>query len=315
MEWRVTLAPDALRTRLAEGVLAFPATPFTASLALDEAVLARHVADLAAARPLALVPAGGAGELFSLSTAEHATVVAATVKGAGKIPVIAGVGGGIATAVEMARAAERAGAAGILLLPPYLITPDQEGLRAFAEQVCRAVGIGVIVYSRDNGIFQPATVKRLADANANLIGLKDGTGDFETLQTLKRDFSGRLALINGVPTAEMTARQCFAIGIQAYSSAVFSFLPDLAMAFFSAVRDGNDAAAERLMNSFYLPLVQLRRRRAGYAVSIIKAGLRVVGKPAGPVRPPLVDMTAQEEEELTQLVMKASDLVSKGASR
>jgi 5-dehydro-4-deoxyglucarate dehydratase len=308
MERRVTSGPDALRISLGEGVLVFPATPFTASRALDEAVLARHVVDLAAAKPVALVPAGGAGEVFSLSTGEHATVVAATVRGAGPIPVIAGVGGSIAIAVEMARAAERAGAAGILLLPPYLITP-------YAEEVCRAVGIGVIVYSRDNGIFQPATVRRLADENANLVGLKDGTGDFETLQVLQRDFAGRLALINGVPTAEMTARQCFAIGIRTYSSAVFSFLPDLATSFFNAVRGGDAAKAERLMNSFYLPLVQLRRRRAGYAVSIIKAGLRAVGKSAGPVRPPLVDLTAAEEEELRKLIATARDLIDKETSR
>ena len=315
MERRVTLSPEELRLHLAEGVLAFPATPFTAGLALDEPALARHVADLAAAGPLALVPAGGAGELFSLSPAEHATVVAATVRGAGAIPVIAGVGGSLAIATDMARAAERAGATGILLLPPYLITPDQEGLGTYAEYVCRAVGIGVIVYSRDNGVFAPATVARLADRNANLIGLKDGTGDFETLLALKRDFADRLALINGVPTAEMTARQCFAIGIRAYSSAVFSFLPGLALAFFRAARDGDTAVADRLMNEFYLPLVQLRRRRAGYAVSIIKAGLRAVGKPAGPVRPPLVDLTPQEEEELRKLIANARDLTDKEAPR
>jgi len=296
-------------------VLAFPATPFTEALALDEAALARHVTDLAAAKPLALVPAGGAGELFSLSAAEHATVVGVTVKGAGSIPVIAGVGGSIAIAIEMARAAERAGAAGVLLLPPYLVTPGQEGLLAYAEAVCRAVGIGVIVYSRDNGFFQPATVKRLADTQANLIGLKDGTGDFETLQILKRDFSDRLALINGVPTAEMTARQCFAIGIRTYSSAVFSFLPGLATAFFRSVRDNDFAGSERLMNEFYLPLVQLRRRRAGYAVSIIKAGLRAVGKPAGSVRPPLVDLTSAEEDELKALIAATRGLVGKETAR
>ncbi|MEJ0096919.1 MAG: 5-dehydro-4-deoxyglucarate dehydratase [Bauldia sp.] len=310
----MTLSPHELRLRLAEGVLAFPATPFTADFALDEGALARHVDDLAAARPLALVPAGGAGELFSLSAAEHAAVVAATVRGAGAIPVIAGVGGSVAIAADMARAAEKAGAAGILLLPPYLVTPDQEGLRAYAEYVCRAVGIAVIVYSRDNGVFALATVKRLADANANLVGLKDGTGDFETLFALRRDFAGRLALINGVPTAEMNARQCFAIGIRAYSSAVFSFMPGLALAFFRAARDGDDVTADRLMNEFYLPLVQLRRRRPGYAVSIIKAGLRAVGKPAGPVRPPLVDLTPQEEEELRKLITAARDLVGKEVS-
>ncbi len=244
----------------------------------------------------------GAGELFSLSVAEHAAVVAATVRNAAKVPVIAGVGYNTAIAIEQARAAEKAGAAAVLLLPPYLITPDQAGLAAYVEAVCRAVGIGVIVYSRDNGIFAVETVLRLAEKCPKLIGLKDGTGDFETLFALKRDAGDRLVLINGVPTAEILARQCFAIGIRAYSSAVFAFLPALALRFFRAVRDGDDAAADDLMNRFYLPLVKLRARRRGYAVSIIKAGLRAAGKSAGRSGPPLVDLTPAEEEELRRLI-------------
>ena len=291
-----------LQQTLREGVLAFPATPFTADLALDVGALERHVTDLAVAMPVALVPAGGAGELFSLSVAEHATVVQATVRNAGSVPVIAGVGYNAAIAIEQARAAEKAGAAAILLLPPYLITPDQAGLAAYVEAVCNAVGIGVIVYSRDNGIFAVETVLRLAEKCPKLIGLKDGTGDFEALFALKRDAGERLVLINGVPTAEILARQCFAIGIRSYSSAVFAFLPELALRFFRAVRDGDDAAADDLMNRFYLPLVKLRGRRRGYAVSIVKAGLRAVGKSAGRVRPPLVDLTAGEEEELRRLI-------------
>ena len=302
MERGVTPALATLQRELIEGVLAFPATPFNPDLTLDEECLARHIADLAAAKPIALVPAGGAGELFSLSVAEHATVVTATVRNAASIPVIAGIGGSIAIAIEMARAAEKAGAAAVLLLPPYLITPDQAGLAAYVEAVCREIGIGVIVYSRDNGVFAVETVLRLAEKCPNLIGLKDGIGDFESVLTLKRDGGERLILINGVPTAEILARQCFAIGVRAYSSAVFSFLPQMALRFFAAVRDGDQQTSDRLMDGFYLPLVKLRARRRGYAVSIIKAGLRIVGKPAGPVRPPLVDLLPAEEDELRRLI-------------
>jgi 5-dehydro-4-deoxyglucarate dehydratase len=183
-----------LRTRLSEGVLAFPVTPFTQNLALDEGALAAHVAKLAAAKPVALVPAGGAGELFSLSVA---VVVQMTTRHAGATPVIAGVGGSVMIAIEMAQAAEKAGAIAVLLLPPYLITPDQAGLAAYVEAICRAIGIGVIVYSRDNGVFAVETVLRLVTACPNLIGLKDGTGDFETLSSIRRELADRLVIING----------------------------------------------------------------------------------------------------------------------
>jgi 5-dehydro-4-deoxyglucarate dehydratase len=58
-----------------------------------------------------------------------------------------------------------------------------------------------------------------------------------------------------------------------------------------------------------LPLVKLRSKRRGYAVSIIKAGHRVVGKPAGSVRPPLVDLDQSEQEELARLIADASGLI------
>ncbi|HVZ15334.1 MAG TPA: 5-dehydro-4-deoxyglucarate dehydratase [Bauldia sp.] len=304
----------SLRHVLSEGILSFPATPFTADMALDTAGLARHVADLAAAKPVALVPAGGAGELFSLTESEHKVIVAATVANASGIPVIAGVGGSVAIAAESARAAAEAGAAAVLLLPPYLIAPDQEGLAAYVSYVCRAAGIGVIVYSRDNGIFAPETVARLAEKHANLIGLKDGTGDFAALKALQHLLGDRIVLINGVPTAEINARQCFALGIRAYSSAVFSFSPAIAKAYYDALVE-DAPLAERIMREFYMPLVKLRARRPGYAVSIIKAGLRVVGRNAGPVRPPLVDLDAGEQAELGRLIADAAKFAGMEAAR
>jgi 5-dehydro-4-deoxyglucarate dehydratase len=302
MEWGVTTSLEKLTRQLSQGVLAFPATPFSADLSLDEVGLATHVTALAAERPVALVPAGGAGELFSLSVAEHSKVIGIASRDAGAIPVIAGVGGSLPIALEMARNAETAGAEAILLLPPYLITPDQAGLAAYVETICRAIGIGVIVYSRDNAIFAVDTMMRLAGACSNLIGLKDGTGDFEALSGLKREAGDRLAFINGAPTAEILARQYRAIGIRAYSSAAFAFVPALAKAFYAAMRNGDEVEAERIINEFYLPLARIRNRRRGYAVSIIKAGLRVVGRPAGPVRPPLIDLDESETAELDRLV-------------
>ena len=132
--------------------------------------------------------------------------------------------------------------------------------------------------------------------------MKDGTGDFESLTTLKGLAGDRLVLINGVPTAEMIAPQCFSIGIRSYTSAVFTFLPDLATRYFQAVRDNDRATFERLLRDFYVPLSAIRGRKKGYAVSIMKAGLRIVGRSAGGVRPPLVDLSASDEAELAALI-------------
>jgi 5-dehydro-4-deoxyglucarate dehydratase len=77
------------------------------------------------------------------------------------------------------------------------------------------------------------------------------------------------------------------------------------MQFFKALRSGERATTDRLLKSLFLPYVALRNRRKGYAVSIVKAGLRVVGRSAGPVRPPLVDLTAEEQSELARMVQQA----------
>ena len=303
-----------LRARLAEGVLAFPATPFDSDDALDRAALGAHVRHLAAFGPCALVPAGGAGELFSLTLAEHEAVVAEVVAAAGGIPVVAGIGNGVALAVQMAQAAERAGAAAVLLLPPYLTTAEQDGLFGFIQAVCRSVSIGVIAYRRNNGILTTETALRLADACETFMGVKDGTGDFDTLNDLALRAGDRLVVINGVPTAEMLARQCFAIGIRSYSSAVYSFAPAVATRFYEAVRDGETAITDHLMGSLYLPLVALRNRRRGNAVSLVKGGLMAVGRSAGSVRPPLLDLRTDEVAAISGWITEAETFLARHPS-
>ena len=295
-----------LATRLSAGILAFPATPFDKAGMLDVPTLEKHVATIASHRPVALVPAGGAGELFSIDCEEHETVIHATVAAAGNVPVIAGIGGGLATAQRQARNAEKAGAAGLLLLPPYLVNSEQEGLAAFVRVVASSTGLPLIVYSRDNGVFRVETLLKLADSVPTLLGVKDGTGDLDLVLETRRRTLGRLLMINGAPTAEMLAAQTFAIGITAYSSAVFAFAPDIAQSFYDAVVANDRAKQDALLNGFYFPYSVLRRRRAGNAVSIVKAGLKVTGQPAGPVRPPLLDLGDADCEALAALVEAGS---------
>ena len=303
-------SPTNLSSRVAEGILAFPASAFLADGSVDREGAAAHAAMLAAHGPAALVPAGGAGEIFSLDLGEQQSIVRITVENAGDVPVIAGVGHGLAVAKAAARNAEASGAAGILLFPPYLTQSDQDGLANYVAEVCGAVGIGVIMYSRNNGILNADTTLRLAERLPNFIGVKDGVGDFETILRLKHRGGDRLVLINGVPTAEIIAAQCFAVGIRSYSSAVFTFLPAVATRFYEALRDGERTLSDRLMADFYLPLIDIRNRRPGYAVSIVKAGLAAVGRSAGAVRAPLHDLTADEMKRLEELIDRASVLVA-----
>jgi 5-dehydro-4-deoxyglucarate dehydratase len=294
---------EHLKAAVGAGLLSFPVTHFTADGTFDPENYRRHVAGLLDHSPAALFAAGGTGEFFSLGLDEYERVIATAVEAAsGRTPVIAGVGYGTALAIEFARRAERAGADGILMLPPYLVQVEQEGLQRHVDALCRAVGIGVIVYHRDNSLFEPGILRLLCDAHPNLIGFKDGHGNVEQLTCIRTILGDRLAYIGGMPTAEVYAGANHGIGVSTYSSAIFNFVPEFAMRFHAAVQARDSAFASEALRRFFVPYLAIRNRRRGYAVSIVKAGLRVVGRPAGPVRAPLVDLTPEEEGLLAALI-------------
>nr|WP_254065582.1 MULTISPECIES: 5-dehydro-4-deoxyglucarate dehydratase [unclassified Acidisoma] len=299
----MTVPPSELTRRLGQGLLSFPVTFFDEAGAFNEAGYRAHVARQGAAGAVGLFAAGGTGEFFSLTLSEYKKVVRAAAEEVPKgLPLLAGVGYGTEMAVEFAQAAEANGADGLLVLPPYLVNSEQEGLCQHLTAICRSVGIGVIAYNRDNAVLLPDTLAAVADACPNLIGLKDGLGNVELLTALRYRMDGRLIFIGGMPTAEVHASATPGIGVTTYSSAIYNFAPDTALAFFNAWRGGRNAEIDDLMRRFFLPYLAIRNRRAGYAVSIVKAGARIAGIDCGPVRSPLVDLTGDEEEQLSSLM-------------
>ncbi|HEY0051796.1 MAG TPA: 5-dehydro-4-deoxyglucarate dehydratase, partial [Caulobacteraceae bacterium] len=200
------MTPTEMAVTLGKGLLSFPVTHFDAEHRFVEGDYREHCAWMLERKLAGLFAAGGTGEFFSLAPAEVETVVrAAVAETAGRTPVIAGCGYGTAIAVDLAKAAERAGADGILLLPPYLMVPGQEGLAAHIEAVCKATSLGVIVYNRDNAVLNEDTLEALCRRNPNLVGFKDGVGDIELMMRVYARMGDRLTYIGGLPTAETFA--------------------------------------------------------------------------------------------------------------
>ena len=160
----------------------------------------------------------------------------------------------------------------------------------------------MIVYNRGVCRLNADTLAQLADRCPNLIGFKDGIGEIELMVSIRQKLGDRFSYLGGLPTAEVYAAPYKALGVPVYSSAVFNFIPKTAMEFYHAVAADDMTTQRRLFEDFFLPLVALRNRCAGYAVSMVKAGAKLVGKSAGPVRPPLVDLTADEEQTLDALI-------------
>jgi 5-dehydro-4-deoxyglucarate dehydratase len=299
------MTPAEMAARVGAGLLSFPVTAFRSDFSFDEPRYREHCDWLLQHGIAGLFAAGGTGEFFSLTPQEVATVCHAAVSETrARVPVVAGCGYGTAIATEMARSAERAGADGILLLPPYLAVPSQEGLAAHIKAVCAATSLGVIVYNRDDAVVNEETLERLCQQCPNLVGFKDGVGDIELMMRVYARLGDRLTYIGGLPTAETFAMPYLEMGVSTYSSAIFNFMPEWALKFYRAVRARERATVIREFTRFVLPYISLRNRGRGYAVSIVKAGMTAVGRHAGPVRPPLTDLSRAELEELKSLIIK-----------
>ncbi|GAA2563096.1 5-dehydro-4-deoxyglucarate dehydratase [Streptomyces fimbriatus] len=309
----MTSAPLAARLGVPSGPLFFPVTAYGADGAVDLDTYRVHVRRGVEAGAAAVFACCGTGEFHALAPEEFERCVAAAVEAAeGRVPVVAGAGYGTALAVRYAHLAERAGADGLLAMPPYLVRAAQEGLLRHYRELAAATSLPVIVYQRDNAVLTPDSAVELARTDG-IIGLKDGHGDLDlvqrTVSAVRTEAPGDFLYFNGLPTAELTQPAYRGIGITLYSSAVFCFAPEIALACHTAFRTGDEATVHRLLDGFYRPFAELRARGRGYAVSLVKAGVRLRGLDVGEVRPPLHEPAGDHVKQLAQLIERGHALL------
>jgi 5-dehydro-4-deoxyglucarate dehydratase len=288
------------------GLLFFPITPYGRDGEVDLKELAAHIERGVDAGAGGVFVACGTGEFSALEPGEYAEVVRTAVETiAGQVPVFAGAGGPVRTARRFADHAAAAGADGVLLLPPYLTEATGPGLEAYVGAATRE-DLPTIVYNRANARFAEDSAVAVARL-PQVIGFKDGAGDLDLMSRIVRAVRDALGeapfyFFNGMPTAEVTQRAYRAIGVPLYSSAAFAFAPRIALAYYDALERDDAKAIAELERTFYHPLARLRQRGAGYAVSLIKAGVELAGYPAGGVRPPLVDVAPEHRAELERIL-------------
>lgn len=137
-----------------------------------------------------LVPCGTTGETSTLATGEHIEAIEICVKtSAGRVPVIAGIGSNnTASAVHMAREAQKAGANAVLAVAPYYNKPSQEGMVQHFSVISKAIDIDIVIYNipgRSVIDIENETMARIA-ALPNVVGLKDATSDISRVSDLKQ---------------------------------------------------------------------------------------------------------------------------------
>ena len=295
------------------GVLGFPVTPFHQDLTLDLAALERNVDQMARYPFCALVVAGGTGEVYSLSPSEVEEVVRVSVKAvAGRMPVVAGTGFNAAIGADIARRAERAGANCILALPPYYISSPLDGLIDYYAAIGNATSLPLMVYSRDWAVFTPQMVERLADRVPALQFWKDGQGDARKYQRIMQALGDRLAWLGGLGDDCVPAY--FAVGVQAYTSSISNIAPQVSIQLAEAGMARDFERLDRLMKKYVHPLYAFRERVKGYEVAAMKAAMEILGMPAGPVRPPLQQLTERDVADLRVIMEPYADAVSGAAA-
>lgn len=285
------------------GVVPAMATPFTADHRLDEARVRALVADYLDAGVHGLSIAGSQGEFFALSSDEHLRLLEVATKAVdGRVPVYAGTGA-VTTrdAIRLSQAAEAMGADLALVITPYFAQPSQDELVEHYTAVARAVRIPVMLYNnppRTAVNVLPSTLARAMVAADNIVGMKDSSGDLtqaiEYLLGAPRPallFSGR----------DTIALAMMLHGAQGTISPAANVFPRLQVRLYDALRKGDIAEARRLSDVF-APL------RAAWAWGsfpvVIKEAMTLVGRSAGPTRPPIGALSPQRRHDLEAVVAK-----------
>jgi 5-dehydro-4-deoxyglucarate dehydratase len=289
-----------LRTAL-RGALAFPITPFGADGEVDLEAVRQNASILVDTPVSSIVAPSGTGEFFALSPAESNEIVAATVEAAGGKPVIAAAGIGPKIGAELAAAAERAGAAAVMVVPPYYANPDPQGIVRYYAGIAAGTSLPIIPYARDSALLQPATMELLVNEVPQVVAFKDGRADIRLFVRIREHIvqrfgADRLVWLGG--SGDDLVGPYFAAGAEGFTSSLACFWPEGAGEIYRLASSGDHAGLAAFHSRVIQPIYTMRQRRPGYEVAVMKAAMELLGYPAGPVRPPLANVTDDERAEL-----------------
>jgi 4-hydroxy-tetrahydrodipicolinate synthase len=287
------------------GILAAVTTPFTANAAaVDEAALAAQAEWLIASGIDGLVPCGTTGEFPALTPEEHRRVIELYVKAAaGRIPVIAGVGAlSTAGAIDLAQHAEHVGADAVMLVPPFYDPLDFATLATFLRAVAESISLPIVYYNVPSATGIRLTADQIAELGEieGVDYLKDTSGDAVTLTDLLVNRTDKIKAFNGWDTLTFIA---IASGAEASVWGAAGVVPDLAVRLWDTLAVKGDLAEAREQWRHLWAICDFLES-VNY-VAGVKAGLELIGHPAGPPRAPIQPLSGEQRAIFAAILERA----------
>jgi 4-hydroxy-tetrahydrodipicolinate synthase len=296
------------------GVVCAVITPFDGD-AIDAGVLRRHLDRLISSGIHGLIVAGSSGEAHLLTVEERRALLDTALGHVGaRVPVMLGASApSTRDTVALCRFAERAGAAGVLLTPPYYYRPTTDELRRYLGEACAASALPVMLYNTPEAVgtdVTPDAIVRLA-AEIPLAAVKESSGKLERIGELRRR-APHLAVYVGTDTIALPGLRAGAIGwvtgaanvIPAESVALYDAAMSAAASGAEALGAGAPGVADRLFEQLR-PLCAFLEECGSY-VPGLKAGMAMRGWTAGAPRLPLLPLDTALAAELHRVLSKAT---------
>jgi 4-hydroxy-tetrahydrodipicolinate synthase len=286
------------------GVIPAVTTPFSDDLQIDHAFLGKHVAWLVESGASGIVPLGSLGEGATLGYDEKLQVLKTCIAAcAGRAPVAPGIAAlATADAVRLARDAEAAGCGGLMALPAYVHNGAWHETRAHFEAVIGATQLPCMLYNNPIAYgtdFTPACIGELAGAHANLVAVKESSGDARRITAVRAALGERIDVLVGLDDMLLEG---VAAGARGWVAGLVNALPHESVRLFELAADGHHDAAVALYR-WFLPL--LRLDTVPEFVQLIKLVQHEVGHGSERVRAPRLLLAGEARASALAVVQRA----------
>jgi 5-dehydro-4-deoxyglucarate dehydratase len=220
----------------------------------------------------------------------------------GRKGLIFGAGQSLRVAEEQVRAARHKGADAVLVMAPYTNDANEPGLADYYQRVAEAAELPVFLYqTKWSGVLPLSLLERLAKVD-NIAMVKDENGDLSHYMQVRRHFGDRFYWVNGM--AEPFVPSYWNLGVKTFTSGLACFIPQITTQILDLAQQGDFAKINQLLDDVITPLYEIRNRRPGYKISMIKTSMNLVGLKGGRVRAPLIELSREDGEDLEALLEK-----------